>query len=99
MVAVAATETKVMTSDSEEDPLYHESWHAPFLPFLLFVPILLPLFWEYHVTVTSTQLAFGYSWGITRVSISRNSIVTVASVENIHPLIQWGGWGIRKNLK
>lgn len=109
MAAAAATEKTIMNSDttknvvscpdSEGDSLYHESWHAPFLPFLLLVPMLLPLFWEYHVTVTSTQLAFGYSWGITRESLSRDAIATAESVETIYPLAQWGGWGIRKNLK
>lgn len=78
--------------------LYREEWKPPFLPVLVLVPFLLPMFWNFSVSVTSTHLVFGYSWGLTQASISRETIVDAQVVKEIHGWYQWGGWGIRKNL-
>jgi hypothetical protein len=82
-----------------EIPLYHEEWKPPFLPALILVPFLLPMFWEYSVTVTSTELVFGYSWEMTRVTIARVEITNAEVIQNINGLWHWRGWGIRLNLK
>jgi hypothetical protein len=84
--------------DESSMVLYHEKWLPPFLPVLVLAPFLLPMFWNFSVSVTSSHLVFGYSWGVTQASLSRETIVDAQVVKEIHGLYQWGGWGIRKNL-
>lgn len=52
---------------------------------------------KYHVTLTETDLEFGYvhSWAMKRVS--RQTIERVEVVPAISGLWQWGGYGIRYN--
>jgi hypothetical protein len=46
-----------------------------------------------------SQLVFGYSSGQTRKSIDRSLLLSAEPIEHVNGLVQWGGWGIRKNLR
>ncbi|KAI2504677.1 hypothetical protein MHU86_9787 [Fragilaria crotonensis] len=87
------------STESNAASLYHEEFQPPFLPLLVLVPFLLPAFWTYSVDVTEELLSFGYSWNMARKSAARSQIVSATQVPEIRGLTQWGGWGIRYNLK
>jgi hypothetical protein len=53
---------------------------------------------KYHVTVTHTLLKFGYKAECAAMTIDRSQILTVESIDRIHGLCDWGGYGIRKQL-
>ncbi len=95
MASVAMEES----TESNAASLYHEEFKPPFLPILVLLPFLLPIFWTYSVDVTDELLTFGYSWDMTRKSVVRSQIVSATPVSDIRGLTQWGGWGIRYNLK
>lgn len=80
------------------DSLYHEEYCPPFLPVLVIVPFLFPVFWTYSVDVTSENIAFGYSWNMARKSVERSKVSSATVVPHINGLTQWGGWGIRLSL-
>lgn len=81
-------------------PLYHEEYRPFFLPALILLPFLLPLFWTYEVVITPDTLIFGYSNGLTRERIDRTRIESAEPIPHVNGLWSWGGgWGIRKNLK
>ncbi len=90
-----------MEENTEADAasLYYEEFKPSFLPILVLLPFLLPIFWTYSVDVTEELLTFGYSWDMVRKSVVRSQIVSVTEVSDIRGLTQWGGWGIRYNLK
>ena len=44
------------------------------------------------------QVVFGYSSSWTRQSLDRSTIVSAEPIHHINGLLQWGGWGIRKQL-
>lgn len=50
---------------------YQEEFFPPFLPVLVLVPVLLPVFWRYHVDVTEESLDFGYSMARKSVTLSQ----------------------------
>lgn len=50
------------------------------------------------MTVTHTELRFGYSAECAAKVIDRSQITTVEVKERIHGLCDWGGYGIRKQL-
>ena len=79
--------------------LYHEEFKPAFLPILVLVPFLLPVFWTYSIDVTNECLSFGYSWNMARKSVERSQIASATEVSDINGLTQWGGRGIRYNLK
>jgi hypothetical protein len=53
---------------------------------------------KYHVTVTQTELKFGYKAECAAMIIDRTQITSVESIDKIHGLCDWGGYGIRKQL-
>jgi hypothetical protein len=53
---------------------------------------------KYHVRVTTDQLQFGYSSDCMAMYVDRTQILTIEKVSLISPLMDWGGWGIRKQL-
>ena len=79
--------------------VYHEQSRPWFLPLLGFLPFLLPFFWTYEVTVTNDNITFGYSTYLTRENVERRDILSADSIANLKGLSEWGGWGIRKNLR
>jgi len=80
------------------DLLYHEESFPPFLPALVILPFLLPLFWRYRVTVSSDQVVFGYSTALTRKCVERSKVLSAEPIDYVNGLFQWGGWGIRMKL-
>jgi hypothetical protein len=86
------TEVTPETTESR----YHEEFFPPFLPVLVLVPFLLPVFWKYHVDVSEDFLDFGYS--MVRKSVALSQIQSATPIPDINGLTQWGGWGIRYNL-
>jgi hypothetical protein len=81
------------------DLLYHEDYFPPFLPALVLLPFLLPLFWRYSVTVSREQVVFGYSTWLTRKCIDRSMILSATPIPHVNGLLEWGGWGIRMKLR
>ena len=53
---------------------------------------------NYHVTVTANELSFGYSCGCASCTVDRSHILTVEVIPLIKPFLDWGGYGIRKQL-
>jgi hypothetical protein len=96
----AAANEPLLTDDSNPRALYHEEYKPPFLPALMILPFLLPFFWKYSVTCTDDErVAFGYSTSYTRQELHRSGIVQVSPIDHINGLTEWGGWGIRMNLR
>lgn len=58
----------------------------------------MPVVWKYHVRVTESTLSIGYSSGCSSLTVDRSKILTVEALEDVRPLLDWGGWGIRKQL-
>lgn len=77
--------------------LYEEEYRPPFLPVLALAFPILPLFWEYHVAISKTELSFGYTYSIVTKTAPRTEVIEAEPFE-IKPLRQWGGWGIRLRL-
>jgi hypothetical protein len=85
---------------------YSESYRPPFLPLLLLVFPIMPLFWTYHVLVTKDTLSFGYSSRLTMRTVNRGDngdngeevIESAVPIDYINGLTSFGGWGIRLNL-
>jgi hypothetical protein len=94
-----AESSTMASSDGRDAVLYCEKSHPFFLPVLAILPFLLPFFWTYRVEVSGSQLVFGYSSGLTRKSMDRSLLLSAEPIEYINGLLQWGGWGIRKNLR
>ena len=96
-------------SGSSTDTLYEEEYRPPFLPALIVAFPIMPLFWSYHVRVTTkgvgsdasglAQLSFGYNTGMTSQTISIDNIVSAEPIHRINGFLEWGGWGLRKNLQ
>lgn len=53
---------------------------------------------KYHVTLTSSELSFGFSSGCMQITIDRSTILEVERIEHINGFLDWGGYGIRKQL-
>uniref|UniRef100_A0A7R9WSE5 Uncharacterized protein n=1 Tax=Craspedostauros australis TaxID=1486917 RepID=A0A7R9WSE5_9STRA len=87
------------TANNENGALYEESYTPPFLPVLIIAFPIMPFFWKYQVKVTDKKLCFGYSMSLSQKEMDRSDIQSVEVVENIDGLLEWTGWGIRKNLK
>ena len=93
-----------MTSSDNQDSvsarsdLYFETYNPPFLPLLILAFPIMPLFRLYHVRLTKQELSFGYNFGIVSRTVDRSIIQSAEPLEHINGLLQWGGWGIRKNL-
>jgi hypothetical protein len=89
----------IISDDHEEEEyLYEEEYHPPLLPVLVLAFPILPFFWRYHVRVTPKYLSFGFNYGITTQKILKDDIVEVSPIDYVNGLIEWGGWGIRRNL-
>ncbi len=92
------TNTTTVSSDSPEPPvespppLYKEEYRVWFWPVAILVPPIIPIMWNYHVTITEDELNFGYSSVITSKRV-RNRKTTI---REITPLFdqKWAGWGI-----
>ena len=50
------------------------------------------------MTVTATELSFGFSSGCMQNTFAREDILEAEEVEHIHGFFDWGGYGIRKQL-
>ena len=90
--------TATATATAKTEALYHEEYTPPFLPLLVLLPFLLPVFWTYSVDVSKESLSFGYSWNVSRKSVALSQVATATVIPEIHGLREWGGWGIRYNL-
>lgn len=82
-------------SKEDDQTLYLETYMPPFLPVLVFVFPIMPLFWSYTVEVTRDHLSFGYSYPIVSKTTERSAIREAIPIEYVNGLTQWGGWGIR----
>lgn len=82
-----------------DEVLYYEESHPPFLPGLAILPFLLPFFWTYSVQVSGAQVDFGYSSGLTHKRMDRSLVLSAEPIGHVNGFSQWGGWGIRKNLR
>lgn len=48
--------------------------------------------------VTEETLSYGYSAGCSSRTVDRSQIETIEKLELIKPIMEWGGYGIRKQL-
>jgi len=55
---------------------------------MIFVFPILPLFWKYHVTVTSDKLDVGYSASLVANAVERSNIDSAEPIA-IEPWRQW----------
>ena len=76
---------------------YHENYPPPWRPLLILVFPILPIFWTYQITITDTTLTFGYTHAST--TVHRNDIISATPIQHENGLTNWGGWGIRFNLR
>jgi len=53
---------------------------------------------KYHVTITQNELSFGFSSGCMQNSVDRSQILEAEEIEHINGFLDWGGYGIRKQL-
>jgi hypothetical protein len=83
----------------EDDALYFEEYHPPFLPLLIVVFPIMPIFWNYAVRVTKSTLAFGFNTSLASNKFDRSRIKSAMPIDHINGLTEWGGWGIRLNLR
>ncbi|KAL7492756.1 hypothetical protein ACHAWT_001769 [Skeletonema menzelii] len=77
--------------------IYHENYPPPWRPLLILVFPLLPIFWTYQITITDTSLTFGYTYASTTIRL--NDITSATPIDHVNRLANWGGWGIRFNLR
>jgi len=68
------------------------------IPITLTLSYCIVFYRNYHVTVTASELSFGYSCGCATRTVDRSQILTVESIPLIKPFLDWGGYGIRKQL-
>lgn len=87
-----------MSNEAGEEYLYEEEYKPCFLWTLILAPCLLPVVWHYHVRITDTTLSIGYSSDCASLTIDRANIVSVQELEVVKPILDWGGYGIRKQL-
>jgi hypothetical protein len=73
---------------------YNETRRPLWLPLLVLLPPLLPLFWTYHVQFHDEDLTFGYNTSYCSKTIKRANIDQIEACQ-INGLSDWGGWGIR----
>ena len=73
---------------------YFERRTPSWLPLLILVFPIIPLFYSYTVSIDEEALVFGYSHSWTRQTLSRSSVAS-ARTRDVSPLGEWGGWGIR----
>lgn len=78
--------------------LYREKTAPCFLWTLALAPCLMPTVWKYHVTITPSELSFGYSSSCMQNTVDRRSILEAEEIEHINGFLHWGGYGIRKQL-
>ena len=88
-------------SFSDNDPvstrLYHEQFAPPWRILLAVVFPIAPIFWNYRVDITKQKLTMGYSYCYS--DIDRNDILSATPIDHVNGLKEWGGWGLRYNLK
>ena len=90
---------RLNSSSSKFEILYHEE-HKPAAAWVLalaVLPPILPVFWSYHVSITESDLSFGYSTYMSSKKVQLSHVVS-AEPYIIEPLRHWGGWGIRMQL-
>ena len=84
----------------DNDPvntIYHEQFAPPWRALLVIVFPIVPIFWNYRVAITKQKLTIGYSYCYS--DIERNDILTATPIAHVNGLTEWGGWGLRYNLK
>ena len=87
---MAPTESTPPAQESSKVVVQYEERYQPwFLPLTL---LLMPIFWEYQVRVTDTEVSFGYTGCQKSAALS---FVVSAEPFEIKPLAHWGGYGIR----
>ena len=87
-------------SFSDNDPVsttYHEQFAPPWRILLAVVFPIAPIFWNYRVDITKQTLTMGYSYCYS--DIDRNDILSATPIDHVYGLKEWGGWGLRYNLK
>jgi hypothetical protein len=72
------------TKNNNDEPLYTETYYPLF-------------FFPYTVTVTQTQISFGYYFWLFTKTIDRSvtTVVKAESIDHVKGFREWGGWGIR----
>ena len=88
-------------SFGENDPatstIYHEQFAPPWRILLAVVFPIAPIFWNYRVDITKETLTVGYSYCYS--NIDRNDVISATSIDHVNGLKEWGGWGLRYNLR
>ena len=95
-----STSTSAEESFSDNAPIdtiYHEQVAPPWRVLLAIVFPIAPIFWNYRVDITKTTLTVGYSYCYS--DIDRNDILRATPIEHVNGLKEWGGWGLRYNLR
>jgi len=81
-------------SATNDGILYQEEYKPFFLPLLVPVFYIMPLFWKYHVTITEDELSFGYSSGMTTKRVRHRKRV-VKEATPLFDQVWWAGYGIK----
>lgn len=88
----------VKNGEEAEECLYHEKFRPRYLPALVLVPVLLPLFFNYNVKVTDKRLSFGFSYGVVSKTVKRSDILAAVPLMTVKAFREYGGFGIRSRL-
>ena len=84
-------------NDLVSSTIYHEQFAPPWRILLAVVFPIAPIFWNYRVDITKRTLTVGYSYCYS--DIDRNDILSATPIDHVNGLKEWGGWGLRYNLK
>jgi len=79
----------------QDEPEFKESWTPWLLPLLLPVFCLMPFFASYSVELSAGTLRFGFNTFIFSTSLEKDEIESVEKLDKVHPLRDYGGWGLR----
>jgi len=77
--------------------IYHEQFAPPWRALLAVIFPVAPIFWNYRVTIAKPKLTIGYSYCYS--DIDRGDILRATPIDQVNGLTEWGGWGLRYNLK
>lgn len=77
--------------------LYDECFRPGFLPIMIIVPPLIPVFRSYSVRMTEKTLEFGYACGLRR-KVDYSNIKSFRVERNVCGFLRFGGYGFRRNL-
>lgn len=77
--------------------IYDECFRPGFLPLLILVPPLIPVFMSYSVRMTDKYIRFGYSCGLRR-TVNYSQIKSFRVEWDLSGFMRFGGYGFRRNL-